>query len=67
MEDSPRWVKVVQEQERELKELRATLSRTEADKARLRLALSRALAILELDAPMRAREILELRKELRDE
>lgn len=57
MEDSPRWVKVVQGLERENERL-------EADNARLRRALARALAILELDAPMRAREILELRKEL---
>lgn len=50
MEDAPRWVKVVQEQERKI--------------ARLRAALERAIALLELDAPMRAREILELRREL---
>lgn len=57
MEDSPRWVRVVQEQERKI-------ARLEADKARLRVALALAIALLELDAPMRAREILELRKEL---
>lgn len=34
MDDISRWVKAVQELERELRELRATLSRTEADAAR---------------------------------
>lgn len=59
MEDSPRWVKVVQEQEREI-------ARLEAERERLRRALERAIRLLELDAPMRARDILELRKELED-